>query len=149
MDVKEVLWKGIERWNAHDRAGFLELYDEKAIFIDESIGAEIVGREECGRGWYDPVVGAYPDVAIKDPIVFGEGELACLQGLFVGTHTGVFRGPEIEMQPTGKHVEIPFVLIAEVKDGKVKRARLYSDRLRMLEQEGIFKVGQLAQLATA
>ena len=54
----------------------------------------------------------------------------------------------MELPPTGKHVETPFVFIAEVKNGKVTSARIFYDRLRTLEQEGILQTEQLAQLAT-
>ena len=51
VDAKAILREGIERWNAHDREGFLELYDEKVIFVDESTGEKLVGREQFGKGF--------------------------------------------------------------------------------------------------
>jgi predicted ester cyclase len=92
---------------------------------------------------------AYPDNELKGPVVFAEGELVCLQARFAGTNTGVFHGA-VDMPPTGKPVDAPFAFIAEVRDGKVKRARHYYDRLLAFEQEGILTVEKLfAQLPVA
>lgn len=142
-----ILRKGIERWNAHDRDGFLKLYDEQMVFVDEPTGQKLVGREEFGKGFFDLYLEAYPDMELKDVIVFGEGPLVCMYGRFVGTHTGTFHTPELELPPTQKLIDSPFAFIAEVRDEKVTSAQIFYDRLVALEQEGIIKVEQLAQLA--
>lgn len=150
MDAKTIIRTGIERWNAHDREGFLDFYDEGIVFVDQATGHELVGREEFGKGFYDLWVDAYPDNELKDPIVFAEGDLVCMQARFVGTNTGVFHGPKMEMPPTNKPLDAPFVFIAEVRDDKVKRAWHYYDRLLAFEQEGVLTVEKLfAQLAVA
>lgn len=143
-----ILRKGVERWNSHDRDGFLKLYDEKVVFVDEPTGHQLIGREEFGKGFFDLYFEAYPDMELKDVVVFGEGKLVCMYGLFVGTHTGTFHSPEMERPPTQKVIESPFAFIAEVRDEKVADARIFYDRMVALEQEGIIKVEQLAQLAT-
>ncbi len=149
-DAKTIIRKGIELWNAHDREGFLALYEEGVVFVDKATGQKLVGREEFGKGFYDLWTDAYPDNTIKDPVVFGEGELVCLEARFVGTNTGVFKGPEMEMPPTGKAIDAPYVFIAEIRDGKVKTARHFYDRLLAFEQEGILTVEKLfEQLSVA
>ena len=142
-DAKTLIRKGIERWNAHDRDGFLALYDEAIRFVDQATGQRFVGREEFGKGFFDLWMDAYPDNVLKDPLVFAEGELVCFRGRFVGTNTGSFHGPGMEMPPTGKPIDAPFVFIAEVRDGKVKGAWHYYDRLLAFEQEGIVSLDQL------
>src|SRR5512146_436512 len=143
-----ILREGVERWNAHDRDGFLKLYDEKVVFVDGPTGHQLIGREQFGTGFFDLYFEAYPDMELKDVVVFGEGELVCMYGLFVGTHMGTFHFPEMELPPTQKVIESPFAFIAEVRDEKVAYARIFYDRMVALEQEGIIKVEQLAQLAT-
>ena len=150
MDAKDVLRRGAERWNAHDREGFLALYDEAISFVDEPTGHELHGREELGRGFYDLWTEAYPDNQLKDVSIFAEGDLVCFRARFAGTNTGLLRGPELEMQPTGKPIDASFVFVAEVREGKVRRAWHYYDRLLAFEQEGVLTVEKLfAQLATA
>ncbi len=143
MDAKTILLEGVELWNAHDREKFLALYDEEIEFFDQPTGQKLVGREEFGKGFYDLWTDAYPDNELKDPVVFAEGELVCFQARFVGTNTGSFHSPEMEMPPTGKPVDAPFAFIAEIRDGKVKKAWHYYDRLLALEQEGILTVEKL------
>jgi steroid delta-isomerase-like uncharacterized protein len=149
-DAKTIIRKGIELWNAHDREGFLALYDEGVVFVDKPTGHKLVGREEFGKGFYDLWTDAYPDNTIKDPVVFADGDLVCLEARFVGTNTGIFKGVEMELPPTGKAIDTPFVFIAEIRDGKVKTARQFYDRLLAFEQEGILTVEKLfAQLPVA
>lgn len=143
MDAKTLLREGVERWNAHDREGFLAIYDEGITFLDQATGVKLVGREEFARGFYDLWMDAYPDNELKDPIVFAEGELACFQGRFVGTNTGTLRRGDLEMPPTGKPIDAPFVMVAEIRDGKVKRAWHYYDRLLAFEQQGILTLEEL------
>jgi steroid delta-isomerase-like uncharacterized protein len=131
MDAKTIIRKGIELWNAHDRDGFLALYDDGVVFLDQPTGQQLTGREEFGKGFYDLWTDAYPDNELKDSVVFGDGELVCFQGRFAGTHTGILHSPAMEIPPTGRAVDGPFVFIAEVRDGKVTRAWSYYDRLRM------------------
>jgi steroid delta-isomerase-like uncharacterized protein len=143
MDAKTIIRKGIELWNAHDRDGYLALLDDSVVFLDQSTGEQLTGREEVGMGFYDVLTDAYPDREVKDPVVFGEGELACVQARSVGTHTGILRGPAGEIPPTGKPFDVPSAFIAEVRDGKVTRAWQYYDRLLVLEQWGIVSLDKL------
>ena len=143
MDAITVMREGIGLWNAHDRDGLLALYDENVVFLDQPTGQQLTGREEVGKGFYDLWTEACPDNELKDVVVFGEGELVCFQGRFTGTHTGILHGPAMDIPPTGKPVDGPFVFIAEVRDGKTIRAWHYYDRLRVLEQMGIVSLDKL------
>ena len=143
MDAKTIIRKGVELWNAHDRDGFLALFDDSIVFVDQPTGQQLTGREEFGKGWYDLNMDAYPDNQVKDPVVFGEGELVCCQGRFVGTHTGIWHSPAGDIPPTGKPLDSPFVQVLEVRDGKAMRAWQYYDRLLALEQEGVVSLDKL------
>lgn len=131
MNAKATIRRGIELWNAHDRDGFLALYDDRVVFLDQPTGQQLTGREEFGKGFYDLWTDAYPDNQLEDSVVFGDRELVCFQGRFAGTHTGTLHSPAMEIPPTGRPVDGPFVFIAEVRDGNVTRAWSYYDRLRM------------------
>lgn len=149
-DVKTLIRMGIDRWNAHDRKGFLETFDESVTFVDEATGRTLVGREQVGTGFFDLWTKAYPDNELKDVRIIGEGELICVEARFVGTNTGIFHGPDGDMPPTGKTLTAPFVYVAEIRGGVVKTARHYYDRLLALEQEGLLTVEKLfAQLPVA
>lgn len=143
MDAKTTVRRGVELWNAQDRDKFLALFDDGAVMLDPATGEQFTGREELAEGWYDAVTNGYPDREVKDAVVFGEGDMVCLQGRLVGTHTGTSRGLRGEMTPTGKRIDTPFVQVYEVHDDKVTRVWQYGDRLLMLEQEGIVSLDRL------
>lgn len=143
MDAKATVLRAIELWNAHDREGHLALYGEGATFIDEPTGQHLTGREAIGKGFYDMWTEAYPDNELRDAVVFGEGEMICFQGRFVGTNTGAFHAPGMTMPPTGKPIDAPFVFVAEVRDGKVMRSWHYYDRLLAFEQEEVLSLDKL------
>jgi hypothetical protein len=150
MDAKTILRRGAELWNARDREGFLALYDETVTFVDQATGERLVGREAFGKGFYDLWMDAYPDNELKDPVVFAEGALTCFEARFVGTNTGPLHRPEMDVPPTGKPVDAPFVIVAEVGGETVKSARHYYDRLLAFEQEGLVTMETLfAQLQPA
>jgi len=149
MNAKTIVEQTVERWNAHDRDGYLEFYDEAMSFFDAPSGHELRGREEFGKGFYDLWTEAYPDNKIKDPVVFTDGEKVCFQGRFTGTHTGVLHSPDMELPPTGKPVDTPFVFISEIRGGKIRSGRIFYDRLVALEQEGIISPDQFAALTVA
>jgi len=50
MDTNTIIRTGIERWNAHDRDGFLALYDDSVVLLDQPTGEQLTGREEFGKG---------------------------------------------------------------------------------------------------
>ena len=52
------------------------------------------------------------------------------------------------MPPTGKSIDGPYVWLAEVRDGKIKSARIYYDRLLTLEQEGVVSLKEFAAQLT-
>jgi len=134
----EIVRKGIELWNAHDRDGFLAVYDDGLVFFDQPFGGADHRPGGVRQGLLRPVwTEAYPDNQLKEVTLFGEGELVCFQARFVGTNTGIFHAAGMEMPPTGKPIDAPFVFIAEVGNGKVTRAWHYYDRLLAFEQEGI------------
>ncbi len=130
-------------WNTQDRDGFLALFDDSAVMLVPATGDQLTGLEEVSTGWYDSMMEGYPDREVKDAVVFGEGELVCLQGRIVGTHTGTEHTPRGDIPPTGKQIDAPFVQVYEVRDGKVTRLWQYYDRLLMLEQLGLVSLEKL------
>ena len=148
QDAMSIELKAVERWNAHDREGYLALFDETFTFTDAAMGYDLVGREQFGKHFFDVWAEAYPDSQITQTLVFTDGTWICFEGRFTATHTGTFHGPEIEMPPTGKSIDGPYVWVAEIRDGKFKSARIYYDRLSTLEQEGIVSLKEFAAQLT-
>jgi hypothetical protein len=71
-DTHSVLGRGIELWNAHDREGWVGLFDEGAD-LEAPGGVRVQGRSGAEL-FYDTWHEAFPDNAIADAVVFGAGE---------------------------------------------------------------------------
>ncbi len=85
-DTKTVLERGIELWNAHDREGWVGLFDERAE-LEAPGGLRVSGRAGAEQ-FYDAWNEAFPDNAIEDQLVFGAGNQGVEEAKFGGTHTG-------------------------------------------------------------
>lgn len=50
---------------------------------------------------------------------------------------GVHKGDLMNIPPTGKSIDLPFVVIYQVKDEKIIKNWLFFDRMTMMEQLGV------------
>ena len=78
-------------------------------------------------------------VAIED--IVEEGNRIVPRAKFHGTHTGMFNG----IAPTGKTVEVPFLMMYKIENGKIVQHWLEADSMRLLTQLGVMT--DAAQLA--
>ncbi|MDP8907518.1 MAG: ester cyclase [Chloroflexota bacterium] len=134
-DTKTVLERGIELWNAHDREGWVGLFDERAE-LEAPGGLRLSGRAGAEQ-FYDAWNEAFPDNAIKDQLVFGAGSQGVEEAKFGGTHTGVLRSPAGEIPPTGKTVVSRYAAVSRVEDGKIVSFHMYFDLADVLGQLGL------------
>jgi len=65
------------------------------------------------------------------PIV--EGDKVVSRGTLRGTHRGEFQG----IPPTGKRIEVTWISIDRIADGKIAEHRVEQDNLGMLQQLGV------------
>jgi len=103
-------------WEEHDP----RYVAEDAIFTMQPTGEEICGREAIAKhlaGFYH---GALEAKAVRTNAIFSDGEGA-LEARVQGRHTGVFAG----IPATGREVDVPLCVTYEVRDGLIRRARIY------------------------
>jgi predicted ester cyclase len=137
-DLKVIGREIVEAWNAHDRERFLSFFEEKLSFEVVPMRDELVGRDAFGVEFFDLWHDAFPDSKIKDVSFVVEGKMIVEEARFVGTHTGVLTFPQHEIPPTGKVVDGPFVAVWELGEHeKIKRGRMFFDRLQLFEQLGV------------
>ncbi len=74
--------------------------------------------------------GAFPDIHFSVDTILAEGAQVAVQYTFTGTHTGQFR----ELAPTGSHISVAGILIAQVNDGQIDSAFSVFDSGDMLHQ---------------
>jgi steroid delta-isomerase-like uncharacterized protein len=136
-EAKQVLEQAIERWNATDRDGWVELYNEDVVF-EAPGGARISGLADLKVKYFDALATAAPDRLSSDVVLIAEGEHVVEEARYTGTHTGTWRNPDgAEIPATGRKVDFPFVGVFRVEGGKISSIRLYYDQVEVLTQLGL------------
>jgi predicted ester cyclase len=76
---------------------------------------------------------AFPDMRIVIEETIGEGDLVCTRGYFEGTHNGEFMG----VPATGNKVNVKYIDIWRVADGKAEENWVRLDMLGLMQQLGV------------
>ena len=140
---RELLDRYVERYNAGDLDGVIDLYAADAvqgmpdgIFEGRSAIHDRLARE----------LEAIPDVTHTVVSFVEQGDAFADEWTFVGTQTGPFLLPNgTVLPPTGKRVEVRGMEIVRVgPDGKIVLNTLYYDNLAVAEQLGLVPEGAIA-----
>ena len=136
---RELLDLYVERYNAGDLDGVMDLYADDAVqgmpdgtFAGRSAIRERLAQELDGFTDVDHTVRSFVE----------QGDSFCDEWTFAGTHTRPFLLPDgTELAPTGKRVEIAGMELVQVRDGKVVLNTLYYDNLAVAVQLGVVPAG--------
>ena len=138
----ELLDTYVERYNAGDLDGVMDLYADDAVQImpdgvfqgKEAIRARLaLDLEACPT--YHHTVRSFVE----------QGDSFCDEWTFAGTHDGPLTLPDgTQIPPTGKPVEIHGMEFCQVRDGQLIVDNLYYDNLALATQ-----IGLIPQAATA
>lgn len=134
--IKEITERGIVAFNQHDAATIEELCATDVVC---TAPGDMVfnGPAEC-RQFMQTWFTAFPDCRSTTKRVLYAGEDTSVEeGVFEGTHNGVFATPMGDIPPTHRHVRGEFTNIVSIRGGKVVTQHLYFDRLQLLEQLGL------------
>lgn len=138
ISTREAFERGTDTFNAHDIDGFAEVLADDVVFKAPG-GMQGEGKEACAAffgGWF----AAFPDARVEVHDVHFVDDIAVEEGTFTGTHEGVMHAPTGDIPPTGKSVEIDYIQVLRIRDGKHASFSLMFDRLLMLEQLGLVPV---------
>ena len=139
---RELLDRYVERYNAGDLEGVMELYADDAVqgMPDGVFEGRAAIRERLANE-----LDAIPDVTHTVMSFVEQGDAFADEWTFVGTHTGPFRLPDgSALPPTGKRVEIRGMELVKVRDGKIVLNTLYYDNVAALAQLGLIPEGAIA-----
>ena len=75
---------------------------------------------------------AFPDIHYVLEDVIGEGDQVAIRWTWTGTHRGVFRG----FAPNGRTIVNSGIGIFELREGKIVRSSVETDRLGFLQELG-------------
>lgn len=86
-------------------------------------------------GTVAPIITAFPDIQWTVDDLIAEGDKVVIRWSWVGTNTGVYRG----VPPSGKKFTNHAMAIYQLKEGKIVRGWMETDRLGFLQQAGLVK----------
>jgi predicted ester cyclase len=132
----------VERYNAGDLDGVMDLYAEDAVQImpEGTFEGRSAIRERLAR---DLV--ACPDIDWTVLSFVEQGDTFADEWSFVATHTGPFQLPDgTEFPPTGRRVELRGMELVVLRDGKIVVDNLYYDNAAVMAQLGLVPEGALA-----
>lgn len=134
-DLEAISERGNRLFNEHDLNGLLELNRDDSE-LEAPGGMNLRGADQIGsflKGWFQ----GFPDCKIRTTNRIVDGSTVVEEGVFSGTHTGVFPTPMGDIQPTGRSTEGKYIQVFEFDGEKVARSHLIFDRLELLEQLGL------------
>ena len=139
----------------HVRSEF-ELKDADAAvatMIDDAylnhvpVATGAVGREHLRRFYADHFIPGWPDDVEVTPISRTVGDDRVVDELLVSfTHTKVMDHCLPGVAPTGRHVELPHVVVVGFEDGKIAYEHVYWDQASLLVQVGLLDPATLPVL---
>lgn len=89
------------------------------------------------QAFYSIWMDGFPDNQIINSRIAEDGDMAVLEAVFEGKHTGVLHAPSGDIPPTGKRVSIPFVVTYTVGEAHLTSFRLYFDQMDLVSQLGL------------
>jgi steroid delta-isomerase-like uncharacterized protein len=132
---QQLLDRYVERYNAGDLDGVMDLYAEDAVqLMPEGLfeGREAI-RERLARD-----LEACPDIAWTVESFVEQGDSFSDEWSFVATQTGPFKLPDgTELPPSGKQVALRGMEFVQLRDGKIVVDNLYYDNLAVMVQLGL------------
>ena len=140
---RELLDRYVERYNAGDLEGVMELYADDAVqgMPDGVFGGRAAIRERLANE-----LEGIPDLTHTVVSFVEQGDAFADEWTFVGTHAGRLTLPDgTVLPPTGKRVQVRGMEVVRVgPDGKIVLNTLYYDNLAVAVQLGLVPEGATA-----
>jgi steroid delta-isomerase-like uncharacterized protein len=136
-DIARFVEVGERSIAARDWDAYGSVFAEDLLMVTPALPDPTRGREARVQ-FVQGIMESFPDGVVEIQRHFGQGDWACAEVLFTGTHTGPMAGPDgTEIAPTGKPVEWPYCMVMRFRDGLVSELYEYYDQLRLLTQLGL------------
>ncbi|MGH3367219.1 MAG: ester cyclase [Nocardioidaceae bacterium] len=137
-DLENIDDRGMEAWNAHDAAAFLDLFADDFVWRDLTVTEPMRSRDEARsyiQGWFT----AFPDMNVRTVNRLIEGDSLAVELEFTGTNTGPLRMGGMEMPATGKSVTGKGAYFGRVSEGKIVEFSSHPDAAGMMAQLGLMQ----------
>lgn len=131
---RDVAAQIIEAENRGDIDAVASLYAEDAIYVQPSGTTQ--GRAAIAN-LYRSNAAAFPDGHRKLERIVEEGDWAAFEGVMTGTHSGPLHAGGATVPATGRRLELRFMGIGQVRDGRCTYFRVCFDQLEVMTQLGL------------
>jgi steroid delta-isomerase-like uncharacterized protein len=132
LDNAGIIREMYSAWNDKDMDRYASFATADARMTSVPFGAKL-GFREYGEGW----ARAFPDGKIELMNLVAQGDMVVGEFTGRGTHTGGLKGPTGEIPATGRRVEMSFVEVYRLRNGKISEGKIYFDTGTMLAQLGM------------
>lgn len=139
MSAKEnlnVAKKYYELFNKNDFNSLIQLWTDNPSFWSIPDNQKYAGKEGLKKS-FNMWKKAFPDARCDVKNMVANDEYIVTEFIGTGKHEGIFETPMGKFDPTNKKVNIPFVEILKLKNGKIENAKLYFDTTSVMNQLGI------------
>ena len=123
-----LLARHLEAENGHRLVDTLATLSEDCVFSDVALGQTFCGHSGAAtyyRMWWDAF-----DMEVAPERLHLAGGTAVAETTWRGTHVGDFLG----IAATGKTIDLPVIIVVELRDGLMASERLFWDRLSLFDQ---------------
>lgn len=134
-DAAAIIARFYEDFGSGDLAAAVSGFSDELEVTDPGMGT--VHGIEPFREYLVTFKRAMPDARAVIDHMHDAGDTVITEGRFLGTHTGPLATPDGDVEPTGASVELPFVDVSRVEDGRVVSYHTYYDQLGLLTQLGV------------
>jgi steroid delta-isomerase-like uncharacterized protein len=133
-EINDLIVRFLEAWHRRDVTALANFHTEDCIVESPVAGGQARGREAIARS-YEAFFHAFPDLALTydEPLI--DGNRVVLITRLSGTDRGGFLG----LQPTGRSVDFPLVLLYGLANGLIARERRIYDFTGLAVQVGAIK----------
>ena len=122
---------------ARDWEAYGGIFAEDLVMVTPSLQGTTTGRQ-ARYHVVQGIMSPFPDGVVEVQRSFGQGDWACLEVLFTGTHTEPMPGPGgSEIPATNRAVKLPYCMVMKFRDGLVSELYEYYDQLDLLTQLGL------------
>jgi steroid delta-isomerase-like uncharacterized protein len=136
QDTALIVRKLYDSFNQRDFDQIGKLAADGAQFLNVPLGVTYngpAGAKEFAQGWAT----AFPDSKVEVTNLIATDEWVVSEFIGRGTHKGPLNGPGGAIPPTGKRLEMRFVEVFRIKNGKISEHRAYFDAATMMRQLGL------------
>ncbi len=89
------------------------------------------------RHYLEGLKAPLPDAGAIVERIYEAGDTVIVEGRFTGTNTGPLAGPDGELPPSGREVDLAFADFSRLRDGKIVEYRTYYDQVGLANQLGL------------